>query len=187
MRASIVAAALTLALTGCRAHFERTRVGDPLPPEKLVQLVPGKSNLDEALALLGAPDGMDWTETSSVLVYDSWKLRTSHWEAENPSTYIMGGPIGPTTFLGEIPTYVLFVNAKSGAPLPSRLPQTPGAQRAPTPQITNKPVTLDGSTRGHDQVRVFFDNETLLLDRIEVSAGAPGTGLSDTAAGTFLK
>jgi hypothetical protein len=185
MRTTLVAV-LVLALTGCRAHFDHTKDGDPLPPEKLAKLQPGSSHLDEALALLGAPDAFGWTDACDVLVYDSWSLRASHWEAENPYSYLTG-PITPTSFLGEIPTFVMFVNAKSGAPLPARPPQTPGNRLVPGITFTNKPLTLNGDARGHDQVRLFFERESLLLDRIEVARGSPGNSVGDTAAGTFLK
>ena len=67
MRATLIAA-LVLALAGCRAHFDHTKDGDPVPAAKLEKLKTGSSHLDEALGLLGAPDALGWTEDCDVLV-----------------------------------------------------------------------------------------------------------------------
>ena len=183
----LVAAALALVLTGCRVHVDHVRDGVTPVAQAILRLEPGKSRLDDALAALGAPDGVEWVDQDDVLLYSSFTVRSSHWEAENPYWYVTGG-VSPTTLVGEVPGYFMFVNAKSGSPAPVRPPQGPGAM-IPVPRfsLTSKPLTLNGDARGQEQVRLFFDRESQILQRIEVAHGTPGGGVGGVAQGTFLK
>ena len=116
MRA-VVVALVALALGGCRYHIEHVREGQSAAPRAMAILQPGETSLAEAMAALGAPDGVEWTYDADVLVYDHWEIRRSHWELENPMTFV--GRLTPQSLVGEAVTYVFFVAGRTGRILPT--------------------------------------------------------------------
>lgn len=170
-----------LALTGCRYAIEHVSDGGSRDRDELAKLVPGETNLTEALAAMGAPDGVEWAYDEDVIVYDHWELQKTHWELENPMTFV--GRITPQAMVGEVVTYVIFVAGRTGRviPLPPRAP-TPGR-----PGFTSRPLTLDGNEQGRERVRLVFQRSTQVLDRVEVARGRPGTSVGGLARGTFLR
>lgn len=173
---------LLLGLSGCRYHVTRNVDGAPRTAGQLARLVPGETSLTEALAALGAPDGVEWALDEDALVYDHWEVRTTHWELENPLTIVTG--LGPQTLIGEAVVYVMFVSQTTGRALRMPRPQQPVPGR---PGFTSKPLTLDGDERGRERVRLVFTRRTRLLARIEVARGRPAGGVGGLARGTFLR
>ena len=178
-RALVLCAAL--ALTGCRYSVEHVIDGTPRGRQQLARLVPGETNLAEALEAMGAPDGVEWALDEDVIVYDHWELQKTHWELENPMTF--ASRITPQAMVGEVVTYVVFVASRTGrvVPTPPRQP-TPGR-----PGFSSKPLTLDGDEQGRERVRLVFQRRTQVLDRVEVARGRPGTSVGGLARGTFLR
>jgi hypothetical protein len=183
--ARITAALVLLLATGCRVHFDHVRDGVAQPAERVGTLETGKTTLDDALAILGAPDGLEWCDDDDVIVYDSWSLRSSHFQVDNPQTFL--GTITPQSFVGEAVTYVIFVAARTGRPAPSRAPQAVGTPPNPRSGMTTQPLTLNGDARGQERVRLFFDRNNQTLVRLEVAHSAPGGGVGGVARGTFLR
>jgi hypothetical protein len=147
-------------------------------------LQPGETNLAEALAALGAPDGIEWTYDADVLVYDHWEVHRSKWELENPMTFV--GRLTPQSLVGEAVTYVFFVAGRTGRAFPT--PPRPRGGAAPgRPGFTSKPLTLDGDQQGRERVRLVFTRKTQVLDRVEVARGRPAGGVGGVARGTFLR
>lgn len=182
MRAWIAVLAL-LTLGGCRYHVEHVHDGQAVPPRALASLAPGETNLAEALQALGAPDGVEWTVDHDVLLYDRWELRRTHWELENPMTFV--GRITPQSLAGEAVSFVMFVGSRTNqGPRPSRPSDAPRIGR---PAFTSKPLTLDGDEQGRERVRLVFDRGTQVLERIEVARGRPAGGVGGLARGTFLR
>jgi hypothetical protein len=179
----VVALAL-LATSGCRYHIEHVHDGQAVPPAGLATLVPGETNIAEALAALGAPDGVEWTLDHDVLLYDRWELRRTHWELENPMTFV--GRVTPQSMVGEAVSFVLFVGSRTAQvlPRPSRPKDVPRVGR---PGFTSKPLTLDGDEQGRERVRLVFDRQTQVLAQVEVARRRPSGGVGGLARGTFLR
>lgn len=177
----IVVLAGGLLAAGCRFDVQRIENGEPITAEVLAGLVPGRTTLDEALAACGAPDGVQWAPTSDVLLYDHWALQRTRWELENPFSFL--GPLTPQSFVGEAIAYVLFV-AERTEPLPTTLIESPRLGR---PAVTSKPLTLRGAERGHHQLRLVFDRDSRLLERVEIARGIRRGGATGIARGAFLR
>lgn len=181
MTRAALAALAVLALGGCRYHIEHVRIGNPPSRAQLAKLVPGETNLTEALAAMGAPDGVEWALDQDVLVYDDWEIQKTHWELENPMTFV--GRITPQAMVGEVVTYVMFVAGRTGRTIP-RPPRQPTPGR---PGFSSKPLTLDGDEQGTQRVRLVFDRKTQVLARVEAAQGRPRTSVGGLARGTFLR
>jgi hypothetical protein len=179
-RALLLLAAL--ALSGCRYHIEHASFDRAPGKKQLARLTPGETNLAEALAELGAPDGVEWGLDTDVLVYDGWELQKTHWELENPMTFV--GRITPQALVGEAVAYVVFVAGRTGRVFPA--PPKPGATPG-RPGYTSKPLTLDGDEQGVHRVRLVFRRQSQVLDRVEVAHGDPRTSVVGLARGTFLR
>jgi hypothetical protein len=185
VRTAIALVALA-ALSGCRLNLEHVKDGDAPAPEKVARLEAGKSKLDDALATLGAPDGLEWSEDEDVLFYDSSTARSSRWTMDNPMTYTN---LSIMSAVGEAVTYVTFVASKSGALLPlTGSGGRPGVVPLPAFAAVGvaKPLKLNGDASGVERLRLFFDRSSEVLVRIEVSHGAPEGGVTGIARGTFL-
>jgi hypothetical protein len=180
--AALIALA-ALPLGGCRYHIEHVREGQVSAPTALKRLQPGETSIADAMNALGAPDGVEWTYDADVLVYDHWEIHRSHWELENPMTFV--GRLTPQSIAGEAVTYVIFVAGRTGRILPT--PPRPQSGGTPgRPGFTSKPLTLDGDQQGRERVRLVFTRKTQVLDRIEIARGRPAGGVGGIARGTFL-
>lgn len=184
MRRQLLVALLPLVASGCRYHVQHVHDGQAVPPAGLASLVPGETSLGEALTALGAPDGVEWTVDDDVLLYDRWELRRTHWELENPMTFV--GRLTPQSLAGEAVSFVLFVGTSTGRVLPT--PSRPREVRqSPRPPFTSKPLTLDGDEQGCERVRLVFDRRTQVLKQVEVARRRPSSGVGGLARGTFLR
>lgn len=182
---ALAAAALALASAGCRYNLEHVHEGRALPAREVARLQPGTTTLAQALAIVGAPDGLLWTPQSDVLVYDHVERFQSKWELENPVTFL--GRITPQAVAGEAVTFVLYAAARSGqpVPIPARRRRLPGPQTIPT--FTTRPLTLEGEAVGREQVLLVFERETQVLRAVEVATGRPVGGVLGVTRSTFLR
>jgi hypothetical protein len=154
---------------------------------KLAHLELGKSTIDDVLAIAGAPSEVAWVETQDVLVYESARVRTTHWTLDNPITFV--GRVTPQGFAGELVSAVIFTAGGTNRILP-----TQSVPRRPTPPSTpdimggfSKPLKLDGNNRGDDEVRFHFDGGAHTLCQIEWIYAQPRSGSGAIAENTFLR
>jgi len=187
LRSALVLALLLVGLGGCRLNIDSARDGTPQDPDKLVRLELGRSTLDDVLAVAGAPDTLAWVDSQDVLVYESARIRSTHWTLDNPITFV--NRVTPQGMVGEMASAALFTFGGMGRFLPTRPPANRPMPES-TPEIMSsfgKPLRLNGDRRGDDQVRFYFDGLEHRLMGVEVIHGMPNSGAGAIAENTFLR
>ncbi len=183
---AVLALGLLSGLAGCRLNIDSAREGTPLDTEKLVLLEVGASSLDDVLHAAGAPDGVMWVDSESVLVYESVRIRSTHWTLDNPVSFAQR--VTPQGFAGELVSMAIFTIGGTNRRLPTRPPPNRPMPEA-TPEIMGafgKPLKLNGDKRGDDQVRFHFEPKHNRLCQVEMIHAQPGSGSAAIAANTFL-
>lgn len=171
---------------GCRLNIDSARDGTPLEPARIARLELGKSTIDDVLAAAGAPSTVAWVDSEDVLVYESARIRATHWTLDNPITFV--NRVTPQGFAGELVSAALFTATGFRRMIPTRPPANRPMPEA-TPEIMGafgKPLKLDGDKRGDDQIRFHFEPEQHTLSGIEVIYAQPDGGAGAVAENTFL-
>jgi hypothetical protein len=174
-------------LAGCRLNIDSARENTPVAMEKLVTLEVGTSSLDDVLRVVGAPDGVMWVDSESVLVYESVRIRATHWTLDNPVAFAQR--VTPQGFAGELVSMAIFTVGGMNRRLPTRPPPNRPMPEA-TPEIMGafgKPLKLNGDKRGDDQVRFHFEPKHQRLCQVEMIHAQPGSGSAAIAENTFLR
>jgi len=181
-----VALGLCLGLVGCRLNIDAARDGTPLDPVKAAGLEVGKSTLDQVLGVAGAPDRVAWVDSQDVLIYESSRVRATHWTLDNPINFLR--KITPQGFAGELVAVAIFTAAGTNRRLESR-PPSGGPMPEGTPEVMGgfgKPLKLNGDKRGDDEVRFHFEPLQHVLCMVEVIHAQPRSGTGAVAENTFL-
>jgi hypothetical protein len=177
-----------LGLGGCRLNIDSARDGTPPDRDKLALLELGKSTLDDVLATAGAPDAIAWVDSEDVLIYESARVRSTHWTLDNPISF--ASRVTPQGMAGEMIAAAMFsVSSVARGLIPTRPPSNRPMPES-TPEIMGsfgKPLRLNGDRRGDDQIRFIFEPVSHHLVGIETIYASPTSGAGAIAENTFLR